>query len=191
VITVIVNGLPGSGKTTLAPRLARALDLPLFAKDAVKETLADVIGVTPPDGRTPLEWSRTLGAATNEAIWTLLGLSGRGAVLESPFLARLRDLAAVGLKRAGVALDDVHEVWCDVPLEVAMARYATRAARRHPIHFDDLDKSDRWADWATSAEPLGFGTVHRIDTTTPIPDQAIAALATQITPHLPVDPGIS
>ena len=160
MIAVIVNGLPGSGKTTLAPRLARALDLPLFAKDAVKETIADVIGVTPPPGLTPFEWSRKLGAATNEAIWTLLGMSGRGAVL-----------------------DDVHEVWCDVPIDVAKARFSDRVADRHAIHFDDLDKSGEWAFWATVAEPLGFGTLHRIDTTALVPDEAIALLATQI----PVD----
>ncbi len=184
MIAVLVNGLPGAGKTTLAPRLARALDLPLFAKDAVKETIADVIGVTPPPGRTPLEWSQALGAATTEAIWTLLGASGRGAVIESPMLAHTREFAAAGLKRAGVALDDIHEVWCDVPTEVAMARYVERARTRHPIHFDDLDKSEIWAEWAILAEPLGFGTVHRVNTARPVPDATLAQLAAQINPTL-------
>ncbi len=39
---LLVNGIPGSGKTTLARRLAAELGLPLFAKDPVKE--ADVVG---------------------------------------------------------------------------------------------------------------------------------------------------
>jgi predicted kinase len=38
---ILVNGLPGSGKTTLANGLARQLDAPLIAKDAIKEAVAD------------------------------------------------------------------------------------------------------------------------------------------------------
>ena len=38
---VLVNGIPGSGKTTVARRLAVELGLPLFAKDTVKEAMAD------------------------------------------------------------------------------------------------------------------------------------------------------
>ncbi len=41
---VIVSGAPGAGKTTLAPPLAAALGLPLFAKDTIKETLYDLLG---------------------------------------------------------------------------------------------------------------------------------------------------
>ncbi|MFI7705853.1 AAA family ATPase [Nonomuraea sp. NPDC049480] len=48
MLVVLVNGLPGSGKTTLAKALADTLGLPLFSKDRVKETLADMLGVTPP-----------------------------------------------------------------------------------------------------------------------------------------------
>jgi predicted kinase len=38
---VLVNGLPGSGKTTLASQLAAHLSVPWVSKDSVKELLAD------------------------------------------------------------------------------------------------------------------------------------------------------
>ena len=41
---IIMAGPPAAGKTTSAPLLARALGVPLFGLDAVKESLADAIG---------------------------------------------------------------------------------------------------------------------------------------------------
>ena len=41
---LIVNGLPGSGKTTLSRELAPRLGLPLISKDDIKELLFDQLG---------------------------------------------------------------------------------------------------------------------------------------------------
>jgi predicted kinase len=178
MLAVIVNGLPGSGKSTLAPRLASLLRLPLFGKDSIKETMADMLGVTPPDDRTAIEWNHTLGAAASETIWTLLGQSTIGAVIEQPFLANVRHFVEAGLARSGA--DEVHEVWCELPAETARERYAARTAIRHPIHNDRRDTTAEWAYWLTIAEPLGIGTLHRVDTRTPVSDAALASLAAAI-----------
>jgi predicted kinase len=37
---VVVSGPPASGKSSLAPALAAELDLPLLAKDVIKDALA-------------------------------------------------------------------------------------------------------------------------------------------------------
>ena len=41
---IIITGLPGTGKTTLASRLAKHHGLALISKDTIKEPLMDVLG---------------------------------------------------------------------------------------------------------------------------------------------------
>jgi predicted kinase len=152
---VLVTGAPASGKSTLAGPLAEALGMNLIGKDLVKETLWDVLA--PPDG--DLGWSKRLGAAAMEVIWTLAAQSRR-VVLEANFrphseheMARLSDLSA-----------NMVEVHCCCPPDVARQRYERRAAQRshHRAHVTPT------LDTALLAEfdrPLGLGAVITVDTT--------------------------
>ncbi|MGW8566875.1 AAA family ATPase [Isoptericola sp. NPDC055881] len=155
---VLVNGLPGSGKTTLAGPLAMLLDAPCLGKDTAKEALADAV-----DPRLHAD----LGVAAAEVVWRLAAAPVPRVVVESWWF-RPRDLdhALRGLATAGA--DAVVEVWCDVPPEVARSRYEARAASRsparHPVHADDRDLAAQWTAWSAHGAPLALGPVVRQDT---------------------------
>jgi predicted kinase len=165
---VLVNGLPGSGKTTLATALAAELSAPLVAKDAIKEAVADAVPAAP---------SRALGAAVMRAAWSLVAAIDGTVVFES-WWYRPRDLnlASEGLAECG--RPPVVEVWCDVDPEVARHRFATR--RRHRIHADAdrLAGSPQLWSSSTQAAPLGLGPVIRVPTDRAVDVAAVARTVT-------------
>src|ERR1051326_6015862 len=118
---VVVSGAPGSGKSTIAAPLARALDLPLLEKDVVKEAIGDVLGASNP------EESKWLGAAAIEVI-VGLARANVGAVLESTWV---RDKA---LSKLADLPSPIVEVFVEIPVPEAMRRFAERAGTRHPVH---------------------------------------------------------
>lgn len=163
---ILINGLPGSGKTTLANGLALLLGAPLIAKDAIKEAVADIVAAAP---------GPALGMAASEMMWTLAAAMSGTVILESWWF-RPRDLRFVeaGLRRCSPA--SVVEVWCEVPPHIAKNRYAAR--QRHHVHDDQRQLADGWPRWEVEAAALRVGPVVHVDTRSPV---NLADVSNQIT----------
>jgi ribosomal-protein-alanine N-acetyltransferase len=174
-LVVLVNGMPGSGKTTLAADLADELALPLLSKDLIKETVADHL----PPGRLAEAAQRGswLGVGAAESLWSLLAGCPGGAVVESWWSPQDAPLVEAGLRRARVQPRDTVEVWCDVPVATARARYEGRAAQRHAVHGPQTGLPWWDGDGPAAARPLGLGAVLRADTGAPLSRGALVRLA--------------
>lgn len=149
-LLVIVSGAPGSGKTTLACRLARDLPATLISKDVLKEALADALG--PP---ASVEESSRLGVAAYAAMHALaaaiVGDAGN-VVLESNF-RRGQSEAELA---AALGAADVRLMHCRVSPATVERRYRERRGR-HRAHLDALRGDDVMRDLSAGLyEPLSL-----------------------------------
>jgi len=125
---VVVSGLPGSGKSWLALKLAPLLGLAVIDKDDILERLFDLKGVGDSD------WRRTL-SRESDLILRLESEASRGALLVShwhlPGMPSASGTPTDWLPGLSNRIVNLH---CECSAEVAAARFSQR--KRHSGHLD-------------------------------------------------------
>jgi predicted kinase len=135
---LIVTGLPATGKTRLARKVANERGWPLLAKDTIKEWLFDRLGTG------DAQWSHALSDASFTLLFALareLAAAGQSCVIEGNFRPGLHDAALRDvLSRAAPVAASCVQVLCRVDEVERRRRLQARAAdpARHAGHADSL-----------------------------------------------------
>jgi hypothetical protein len=163
-VVVIISGLPCTGKTTIARRVAERFSLPLMSKDTYKELLFDTLGWK------DREWSKGLGRASVVLLFRFLEaqLAARcSCIVESNFKAEFDTVRFLDLQER-YEFNPV-QILCVSDGDVLFERFKRRAesGERHPGHCDRSNYDEfREMLLCGRLEPLDIGgSLVEIDTT--------------------------
>lgn len=161
---MIVTGLPGTGKTTLARQIAQTLRLPLIYKDGIKEKLFDTLGWS------DREWSKKLGAATIAILFHMVEAqlaAGKSLVVESNFKEEFDTARFLAFKSKYGYFPIQIQLVADG--ETLYRRFQQRSenGERHPGHVDHLNYAEFEVTLRQGRRaPLGIGGEYiEVDTT--------------------------
>jgi predicted kinase len=166
-LLIIVNGLPASGKSTLAKRLGQDLQLPVFSRDAIYEVLVDELGVD------TLSVPPALGSAAFSLFYHVIGavLASKQSVIIEQYFGRpdMRTAELLDLQRRHDF--EPFQILCHADGDVLIERFMVRAASsdRHAGHggADWLEQNKRLL-LSGPLTPLALdGTLVEVDTTEP------------------------
>lgn len=149
---VMVNGVPASGKSHIATRMASETGWPLLTLDAIKEPfMRQLSGVDRP-------LNRKLGIAAYQAIWSIIAAApaGNTFIVDAWFGFQPKEDLAAFIAHSGI--ERVAEIWCQIPGELAAERYAARLGARLPGH-PGAEYVEELRLLAGKAQPMALGPV--------------------------------
>lgn len=154
---VLVNGVPASGKSSVARVIATHLAVPLMTLDTVKQPLFGHFGVG------DREHNRKLGRASYEIIFSAIGdwPAPCTVVIDAWFGFQPLSVLVQHLARAGIT--HRAELWCHAPPVMLAERYAARVATRSAGH-PGLKYVPELVALAERATPTGCAPCLAIDT---------------------------
>jgi len=172
---IVVSGPPGSGKTTLAHRVAAAVGCPAVCRDEIKEGMAHATPGFVPGPGDPLTM-RTL-ATFFDVIGLLIG-RGTTVVAEAAFQDRLWRPGLTPF----LALAEIRIIHCTVPAEIAYERIASRSAAEpsRAAHEDAQHTKERRLRTHNTFEPIDLQVpALTVDTSDVVDLQAITTFLTR------------
>ncbi|ADU69117.1 hypothetical protein [Pantoea sp. At-9b] len=170
---VLVNGIPASGKSTLARALAQQFGLPILTLDSLKEPF--MASFAPVDRLR----NRQLGCAAYQAIWKIVGQAPARCVwlIDAWFGFQPKAVLEEGLQQAGVTR--VLELWMAITPDEVVARYQARLEQRMPGH-PGAEYLPELRQLAERAQPMALGPVLQLDARAPDAAAAQAWLQRQL-----------
>ncbi|MFU9135917.1 AAA family ATPase [Erwinia tasmaniensis] len=153
---VMVNGIPASGKSSIARALANATGWPLLSVDGIKEPFMQQLE------NVDRVLNRRLGLASYQAIWHIVASAPPGCtfIVDAWFGSqpeqRLREFLQ------GAEVTALAEIWCHISGELAAQRYTSRLAQRLPGH-PGAEYIPELIALAECAGPMKIGPVFIVD----------------------------
>ena len=126
---VFVNGVPASGKSTVARAVSAAMNWPLLTLDTVKEAFFAHLGTGDRD------YNRLLGKASYQAMFALIKDFPDKSVTVIDAWFGFQPVEVLQSHIAHAGLGRIAEIWCHAPASVVGARYEARLAARHAGHL--------------------------------------------------------
>ena len=161
---IIVTSRPAAGKTSIARRFAKELNLPLASKDSIREVLFNRLGWK------DREWAQLLGRASIDLMFHFAEVqleAGHSFILDNAFdpaLSTPRFLALQKKFNVGII-----QIICNSDAKTLFNRFVKRAdsGERHPGHGDKEVLEELRAHLAEERSPVMEldGVVIEIDTT--------------------------
>jgi predicted kinase len=153
---ILVTGPPGAGKTTVAAALREHIGCPLVAKDTLKESLGESLGITDPAE------SKRLGGA----VFQLLTLIVRELLSQGVSVIAEGNFTNASSLVVDPPAAEIVQVHVTADPAILRARLLARDASRHPVHYD-AESADSIAERLAAGEwdPLALpGRLIEIDT---------------------------
>lgn len=132
---IVITGLPCTGKTTLANKIAEELKLPLISKDEIKEKLFEELGYK------DIEQSERISKMTYTTLFEMVESNLKAnisTIVESNFSAQLSNDIFLDLKNR-YDFSPI-QIRCITDGNILVERFKQRAntGERHPGHFDSV-----------------------------------------------------